>query len=450
MMYSLPRLSRRFFLGLPAFAWTAGASAGISTKFYTPEQFGADPIGEKSSSIAFANMFNKALGDGIPCICNIENAVYRFDQPLIIKTRGKPVCFKGMGLSSTKIIIDGWFTGISIGGAEGFEARVELRDFEITRSNYKLYDGSVGKRSIEITWADGVTISGVKESGSIGFGIFLDRCKNYEISHCVVTDHFTGKTHSSGTDGIHIYRSEGPGRVFGNVVHDVGDDAISFGSFTADSPTLDFECYGNVIQDVAGSVKVYGNAKRFRIYDNQVIRPKTGGVVIYDDRGPDQSFVISNGEIFNNIVRGQIGAGICGGIAVWSPTGDGMGSQRNIVIRNNQIEDGNFGITVASQTPHKAPMDITIKDNAIAGMRQRGIMIDGIGGSFLIAGNEISDTGFEGAFLGAVQTGMSIGMLDFTDNKLSNSGLLDSKRLPIKAADDAWMITNNLINGVVR
>ncbi|MGP4691119.1 right-handed parallel beta-helix repeat-containing protein [Agrobacterium cavarae] len=439
-------INRRGVITLPVLL-VAGAATGAAKreKLYTPEQFGADPSGKQSSSIAFAKMFKKALEDGTACICNRQYAVYRFDQPVSIKTHGKPVSFKGMGSARTKIIIDGWFTGLSIRGSKGSENRVELRDFEITRSNYQSYDGPVGKRSVEIIWADGVTVSGIKESGSIGFGIFLDRCKNYEVSHCVVTDHFTGKTHRSGTDGIHIYRSAGPGRVFGNVVRDVGDDPISFGSFAADSPTLNFECYGNMIQDVSGSIKAYGNTKGFRIHDNEITRPKTGGVVLYDDRGPDQSFVISDGEIFNNTVRGQIGAGICGGVAVWSPGGDGRGSQRNIIIRDNKIEDGNFGITVASQTPNKTPIDITIKDNVIAGMRQRGIMIDRFGGNIVIAGNKITDTGFEGAYLGNVQGGEPIGTLKFTTNTLSDLGTADSSRPSIKVVDAAWVVTGNIV-----
>ncbi|OWK23426.1 hypothetical protein AJ87_37610 [Rhizobium yanglingense] len=54
--------------------------------------------------------------------------------------------------------------------------------------------------------------------------------------------------HLSGTDGIHVYRSPGPGKVFENTIHDVGDDAISFGSFYSNEPTRIFNATTTVSQ----------------------------------------------------------------------------------------------------------------------------------------------------------------------------------------------------------
>lgn len=446
-MSPIPFRRREFLAALPASILLAGSGyADMPGKYYTPEQFGADPTGKRASSIAFISMLETAMADGFPCICDRPGAIYRLDRSVNIQTRGRPVSLRGLGFAKTKILIDGWFTGISIAGAARHEEKVELRDFEITRLNYQSYMGKIGNRSIAVTRAKGVVISGIKESGSIGFGIFVDRCFDYEISRCFVSDHLNGKLHLSGTDGIHIYRSPGPGNVFENTIHDVGDDAISFGSFYSNEPTQNFQCYNNRISNIAGSIKIYGNAQTFRIFDNVVTSPKTGGVIIYDDRNVAQSFKISGGEIQGNIVKGQIGAGIAGGISIWSPTGDGEGIQSNIVIRDNQIEDGNFGITVASQAPNKYSVGVVIANNQIQRIRQRGIMIDRCSGPFSVTGNVVSETGFESAFLGEVQRGGKSADLEFSSNKLSRYAIADRGRYAIKC-DPRWSIGSNAVDG---
>ncbi|OWK23427.1 hypothetical protein AJ87_37615 [Rhizobium yanglingense] len=172
---SRPFCRREVLMALPASGLLArSVYADMPTgKYYTPEQFGADPTGKTASSIAFISMLEAAMADGFPCICDRPGAIYRFDRSVNIQTRGRPVSLRGLGFAKTKILIDGWFTGISIAGAARHEEMVELKDFEITRLNYQKYTGKIGNRSIAVTRAKGVVISGIKESGSIGFGIFV-------------------------------------------------------------------------------------------------------------------------------------------------------------------------------------------------------------------------------------------------------------------------------------
>lgn len=421
-------------------------SVSASRGYLTPEQFGADPDGKRSSSNAFARMFEKAMQEDLLCKCDRPGR-YRLDRSVKVSCEGRRVRFEGSGRQLTHILLDGDFTGLSIKGVQGRENEVHLSNFSISRLRYELYQGPIGKRAIEVSEANGVIIEGIEESGGIGFGIFLDRCLEYRVSDCIIRDHIGGRIHRSGTDGLHIYRSPGPGRVFNNTVFNVGDDAISFGSFAIAEPTAEFSCFSNTISDTAGSIKVYGNSKRFHIYENRIVRPKTGGVVVWDDRGHKESFVISDGVIAHNTVSNQIGAGICGAISVWSPAGSGAGFQRNIHIENNIILNCNFGVTVASQVSNKYNENIVIVGNNIFGARQRGIMLDGYGGSVVVSRNVIKESGFEAIYLGKVSPRAQHLNLLLSENTIGKFGLVDRKRPAVAVKDKRWKLSDNQIDG---
>lgn len=365
-----------------------------SPSHLNPISFGADPDGNRDCTLAFQRMFATAIRTGLPCVD--YGGTYKLANPVIIRPNGASLSFTGAGKKRTTITMTNNNSGLVVLGDPHTKGRVEFSGFSIGRNTAEEYTGKLGARAVAIFNCSEVTLDEIEEWGGIGFGLFLDYCGKYTVKNCLIRDHKGGFKQLSGTDGLHFYRCSGPGKVFANVIRSVGDDAISFGSFSKEFPTTDFECFSNEVESAIGSIKVYGCSNRFKIYDNHTRRTKVSGVVVWDDRGEDQSFHIYDGQIYRNVIREQLGAGISGGISVWSPTGSGSGYQSGITIRENTIFDCANGVTVASSTPSKYVADMEISNNRIEKCRGFGIRCESIARSIRIEKNTIRDVGLDG------------------------------------------------------
>jgi hypothetical protein len=393
---------------------------------------------------------NRAFKTGFPV--RLSEGEYRIGDRLLADRRSHsaPVEIAGVGSGKSTLTIDHLSSGLEIFGNRNTPTAVRLKGFSVARKNTSLYQGKVGPKSVYIADATNCEIDDVEEYGAIGFGIQLDRCQKYSITHCKVHDHFSGSTHRSGTDGIHIYRSKGPGIVTSNEVSRVGDDAISFGSYDKLLFTGNVVCDANRINDVAGSIKIYGNANNFLIKGNHISKAQNGGVTLWDDRDLGQSFDIDNVIISDNVIELCGGPSRSGGVYITQTKGNGRQKMRHIQVANNKISECKNGITVRSVVSTKSTEDLTIENNIICCSTERGIFLESGEGEVQIKGNVINGSGFEGVLIQASrQANYDIESNTITDFGLSTSGSYNGIWLRDTGEQIAFNIQRNKISGIM-
>lgn len=356
------------------------------------EQFGAigDGFADDTRAVRHCIVCADKQGRAI----RAKSGTYRLTSSISLKISSQAFSITGEGYEATRLVLDHYSNGLILIGRKDRRPSVKLSDFSIGRNNSKFYSGRVGHKSLYIANGAGVKVSNVEEYGAIGFGITIENCINYEISRCISRDHVGGSLHRSGTDGIHIYRCAGPGRVFENYISNVGDDAISFGSIDPSIKTQNFECFRNIVSDTSGSIKVYGNAGFANIYENSLTRCETGGVTLWDDRNSGQSFDISNINIHSNRMYDCGGAGAAGGVFLTQPAGDATQVIRNISITENLIVNCRYGITAISNAANKSNHNIAIRKNTIIETTHTAIQVNSASGRCNISHNTIERSGF--------------------------------------------------------
>jgi hypothetical protein len=385
------------------------------------EHFGAIGDGVADDTRAVADTILCADRQGRPI--RAAAGLYRLTDSIALTLSTSAFSLIGSSRTQTRFLLDHYKNGLILKGRPKGGTAFTMGRFTIGRREPNLYQCEIGHKTLYVADAERASIFEIEEYGAIGFGITIDRCRNYVISDCIVRDHFGGSIHTSGTDGIHIYRCVGPGRVVRNRVTNVGDDPISFGSVDANLPTRDFECYGNHVENTSGSIKVYGNASYAGIHDNIAVRCETGGVALWDDRNEGQSFDISHIEIYGNTMRDCGGAGAAGGVFLTQPAGNARQAIYDITIRNNRIIGCRYGITAVTAVATKSNRNVRILNNTIEDTRYTAIQVNGASGHTVISGNIVSGAGMDGILVYDPRENCH---LTISDNKVTGYGARQS------------------------
>jgi hypothetical protein len=369
----------------------------ISEKFLRPEFFGGYPRpsnGTADATEGISNCFKASLHTGRPV--QIPEGEYLISREITINASGKRLSISGAGPGKTILSLSGFCGPLTIYG-DGPDSRcsAEISNLTIRRPDVASYAGPIGKKTLYVNYGRQVIIHSVEEYGAIGFGIHLRYCSNSIVRRCYVHDHKNGSKHLSGTDGIHFSYCVN-GQAHSNRIERVGDDSISFGAFIDErNPESEraMTCRNNIIHDVSTGIKVFGSSSDITITDNIVVGAHDGGIIVWADRGPKQSFDIRHIKITSNFISRCGNGGKKGGVYVVAPGGNGTMTFDDISVRNNIITNCYIGISMSSVTSSKIVSNAEIVGNYITGSTLYGIFIDHIARRIAILRNQVAGFG---------------------------------------------------------
>lgn len=368
--------------------WIRQLSRGIVFEAFGARAEWTDPSNPGfDNSAALSQAIGKASAAGVPILWS--KGVYGAAGVIRIAHARGACTIAGGGPERCGIVLGGHAPGIRFEGEPDSRPTLHWSGFSIGRYNADSFRKTIGPKTLFAGHCREVLIENVEEFGAIGFGIQLDYCGRYIIRNNYVHDHFGGGKVARGTDGIHVYRSSGPGEISGNRVERVGDDPISLGSFDSDHPTKDFLVTANDCRHTSGGIKIYGHAFSGSVRANRVVRTDNGGVILWDDRDRDKSFDIQDIEIVDNDLLGCGRLGASAGVYLCAPTGDGDGVMRRISIRNNRILDCHYGVTLYARADGKSFGDVSIVHNTIRRASKNAIFLFDFSGHIDVVSNDI-------------------------------------------------------------
>lgn len=267
-----------------------------NNNFYTLEMFGALGDGLADDTIAVKNAFMSKKS-----LYSYGDKSYRLTSSLIFDAFD--VSFVGNGKGKTVFILDHLTTGLKFGPESdvGNDYSLKLENFSVVRPNYLNYTGSAGPKSLYASNRAGGGIKNVSIEGNVGYGIQLDYSTNSEVRRCDVSNSVGGTTNPlTGTDGIHIYRSNKI-KVMDNTITGLGDDGLSTGSFDPNYPSTDIEFAGNTIFSSTSGIKCYSYVENVLIHDNIITDVTEGGVYLTNDKNAYNNAYVKNVKIHDNI-----------------------------------------------------------------------------------------------------------------------------------------------------
>jgi hypothetical protein len=252
-------------------------------------------------------------------------------------------------------------------------------DFTIGRPNYDAFAGTIGAKSLYVSNAYDAVMSGIDEYGAIGFGLQFDLSTDVKASDCYVHNHFGGQSGSSGTDGIHFYRCTNASAM-DNTVHDVGDDGISFGSYSNTNPSVGVKAEGNRCYNTGGAaIKMYGIVDRALIEGNWGRSNNSGGIQLSDDFynftnasgfGPSITNIKIGPNYFSDITTGTFNIGAVY-LNNWAPASGQnaiTSTWKNISIKGVDAVNVNCGVGQrAAGYTQMVASGLTIEDLTING-----------------------------------------------------------------------------------
>lgn len=329
--------------------------------YFTLEDFGAisDGVTDCSKEI------NLALNSGL-VIRAINKGVYLLRDTVRISSVS--LDFMGFGKGKTVFLLDHINHGVVYDEPRNKNDKrsVYLSDFTIKRLNSNNYKSAAGPKGLYVANASPLRIYDVEECYGIGYGVHIDYSNDIIIRRCHVHNHQDDMGGASGTDGIHIYRSENI-LVENNVIHDVGDDAISTGSFDPRYRIKNAIIKDNYIYNTKSGIKIYSFASDVNVNNNRIVNSREGGVYITDDKNSINDATVDNVVIMENFFS-SIGissksdeAGALR-IRLW-PNKNSKSLISNITFKKNNIQDCLTGVSILTYDSDKKVENIYIVGN---------------------------------------------------------------------------------------
>lgn len=397
--------------------------------FATPKQFGAYGDGLSDDTLAIRNAI--AFSD----VVHIQRGNYRTTSDITHNkgTSSTKTTIIGDGIGVSVITLDHYVNGIQILGNQTDLTEVHISGISVRRNNPDAYIGSIGPKSILVRYSKNSTIDDTEESGAIGFGIQFWNSKNATVRNCYVHDHKGGKSGPTGTDGIHFYVCDGATAVY-NKVENVGDDAISFGSFDSANPTKNITCHSNKITGGGGGgVKHYAYVENSSISKNIISNVINGAVYLTDDASSPANARLNNISITDNLISdcsGVSGNFEGGGVRLRLWNGVTSAEISDITIKNNHIVRCRTGVVAWSYNSTKRFKNLSICDNyitdapAVYAGDNSGIRIIQCDGILNISKNTIKDCAATPIDLNHVNGGYSAvfdnAVVSIDDNVINN------------------------------
>lgn len=312
-----------------------------------------------------AEAIELALNSGLAIT---ETKTYSFLLGRTINISDVYLNFTGLGQSKTTFLLNHYNNGIEFSSASPKvdKSAVTLKNFTIKRLNNALYEGVAGPKGVYVGNANPLLIEKVEECYGLGYGLHIDYSNNVVVRDCYVHDHKGQAAGLSGTDGIHFYRSQNV-TAENNFVHDVGDDAISAGSYVNTYAAENISFLNNKIYSSKGGMKIYGFANNVLIQGNKVVGAREGGVYLTDDaNSPEGSTVDGVKIIYNDFyaigVYGQSDEGGALRIRFWPV--DGRTSRiTNVSFENNSVYNSRVGISELAYNSTKRLSNLHVLNN---------------------------------------------------------------------------------------
>jgi polygalacturonase len=363
----------------------------VSADAISPSMFGAKGDGTADDTEAVQRALVEAARSGRALVLT---GTYRITAPLRVEVdrpftmlgaKGRPA-----GLAIDHVEPHPRGDCLDIMGRPGAAAPVLLHGFFLGRATEPPFNGA---RLLKVSNVSGLTMDQLELYRSSGFSFLAQNVSGAMVSRCYVHDNLSGSQHRSGTDGLHFYEACRDVLAYDNRVERVGDDALSFGSYSGMKPNVGAVVVGNQVTDVAGSIKVYGAARDIVIAKNSVTRGLNGGVTLWDDRNEGQSFDITDVSILSNVLTECGGPAVSAGIYLMMSTGNGRGQMRRITIRNNVCRECKMGISLASFAPHKRFWDVVLDGNQIIQPKAgTAVFVKGVAGDVTLSNNRFTGT----------------------------------------------------------
>lgn len=323
--------------------------------------FGAigDGVTDATTSIEFA------LNSGIP-IRETQPKTFLLTRSLILNDGY--LNFSGFGKGKTVFLLNHFLNGVTYSQPlfQSLKSKVSFMGFTLKRLNSALYNGGAGPKGLYVGNADPLLINDVEECYGLGYGIHVDYSNNVTVKNCYVHDHKMEIAGLSGTDGIHFYRSKNIIAEH-NLIHDVGDDALSVGSFDKKHKAQNITFNDNHIVSTKGGIKVYSYATDVYINRNIVTGSREGGVYLTDDKNsPDNSYIgnvfIRNNQFSFVGVLGESNESGALRIRFW-PKKNVTSRIDNIVFENNTIINCLLGVSTLVYDSSKRLSNLFISNN---------------------------------------------------------------------------------------
>ncbi|WP_336369210.1 right-handed parallel beta-helix repeat-containing protein [Rahnella perminowiae] len=323
--------------------------------------FGATGDGKTDSSASV----ELALNSGIPIRESRPNN-YLLTRTLTIKDGF--LNFSGFGKGKTVFLLNHFLNGVIYSNPQFAKDKstVSLCGFTLKRLNSSLYLGEAGPKGLYVGNADPLLIDDVEECYGLGYGIHVDFSNNVTVKNCYVHDHKGLIGGLSGTDGIHFYRSRNVTAEH-NFVHDVGDDALSAGSFDKANKAQNITFNDNHIVSSKGGIKIYSYANDVFINRNVIVGSREGGVYLTDDKNSPENSYIENVTIKNNKfsfigVSGQSNESGALRIRFW-PKPNAFSKINNVVFENNTVVNCLLGVSTLAYDKSKRLSNLFIVGN---------------------------------------------------------------------------------------
>lgn len=328
----------------------------------------------------------------------------------------------GAGSTHVVFVFDHLSAGLTFGSETNSETKYQgtVKGVSCVRPNYLAYAGSAGPKSLSFGNFSPIILEDVREENAIGFGIFFVFCRSVVVRKCYAGNHVgTYSTPKSGTDGIHFYKCNDVW-AYDNILEEIGDDAISSGSFDPLFPCSNINFIRNKISRVHGSMKLYSFVDGAEIAYNRFRVGHEGGVYLTNDANSLDNSYVKNIKIHHNeffdIIGSEPSNNTSGGVRLRFWPDNSVPNSRAIIdqiyITDNLISGCGAGIAAITQDAYKrfsnmfirnnsfraAPLDLTgsrpyirihqfdyeleISGNTMVNSHSGGIVVDQVNGSF--------------------------------------------------------------------
>ncbi|MDF7662179.1 right-handed parallel beta-helix repeat-containing protein [Erwiniaceae bacterium L1_54_6] len=331
---------------------------------FTLEDFGAIPDGKTECSRAVSIALNSGL-----VIKQDKHGAYLLNDSIMIKHVG--LDFKGFGQGSTVFLLDHYQHGLVYDEPffKSAKKAVNLSNFTIKRLNSKSYNSRSGPKGLYVSNGGPVAIINIEECYGMGYGIHIDFSTDVIINKCYIHNHKNDMGGDAGTDGIHIYRSQKV-LVSNNIIHDIGDDAISAGSFDSNHLAKDISIKNNYIINTKSGIKTYSFAENIEVLNNRVVNSRESGVYITDDANSIDGASISNVRVLKNVF---IAIGVssksdeAGALRIrfW-PNEKTHSDIKNISFDENEVINCKTGVSVLTYNERKKITNLALTGNTFA------------------------------------------------------------------------------------
>lgn len=327
----------------------------------------------------------------------------------------------GAGSAHVVFVFDHLSAGLTFGPETNSVTKYQgtVKGVSCVRPNYLAYSGSAGPKSFSFGNFSPFLMEDVREENAVGYGIFFVFCKKVTVRNCYAGNHVgTYASPKSGTDGIHFYKCNDVW-AYDNILEEIGDDALSSGSFDPLFPCSNINFIRNNISRVHGTMKLYSFVDGAEIAYNRFRVGHEGGVYLTNDANsldnsyvknikihhnelfdivgsestnntsggvrlrfwPDNSVTNSNAVIDQIYITDNLISGCGAGIA--AVTQDEFKRYSNIFIRNNSFRAAPLDLTGSRPYVriHQCDYELEISGNTMVNSHSGGIVVDQVNGS---------------------------------------------------------------------